>query len=91
MKKSLFIAVAAVLALYAVPDTAFGAESLRCGRYIISSGQRPSATQYEVLKKCGEPTMRNGLTWIYDDARSAPRAVTFDQSGRVMRIERLSK
>ncbi len=91
MRKQLVFAATVLLILPAVPDTAFGANSLRCGRYVISSGHSPPTTQYEVLKKCGEPTLRNGLTWIYEDPRTAARAITFDQSGRIMYIERLSR
>jgi len=40
-----------------------------------------------VLKKCGEPTQRNGNTWIYDKPGNFKHVVFFDDSGRLMRIE----
>ena len=91
MQRMQIFFVAAALLLPTLPDIAFGAESLRCGRHIISAGQRTGATQYEVLKKCGEPASRLGMTWIYENPGAAPRQITFDYSGRVMHIERLSR
>ena len=63
------------------------AESMRCGQHIISSGERHGTDKYEVLKKCGEPTIRAGNTWIYEKSHGAKTIVTFDDSGKVSRIE----
>ena len=91
MQRLQIFIVAAVLLLPSIPELAFGSESMRCGRHIITSGMRTGATQYEVLKKCGEPQSRIGLTWVYDSPGAAPRQITFDGTGRVMRIERLNR
>lgn len=89
MTRIKILAVSAVLALPSLPEAAYASSgSLKCGRHIISAG---TSTQYEVLKKCGEPTSRLGNTWIYEKPGAAPRQITFDASGRVMFIERLGR
>ena len=60
--------------------------SMRCGTHLISAGGRPGPGKYEVLKKCGEPTVRSGDTWIYDKPGGAKRVVVFDASGYLARI-----
>ncbi len=41
------------------------AASFRCGNHLVLGGGRHGPTQYEVLRKCGEPTERRFSTWIY--------------------------
>jgi hypothetical protein len=62
------------------------AGSMRCGTHLISSGGRHGPGKYEVLKKCGEPTIRSGDTWIYDKPGSAKYVVVFDAAGYLARI-----
>jgi len=62
------------------------AGSMRCGTHLISSGGRPGPGKYEVLKKCGEPTVRSGDTWIYDKPGSVKYVVVFDAAGYLARI-----
>jgi len=62
------------------------AGSLRCGTHIISSGQGNSPGQYEVLKRCGEPTVRQGSTWIYEVSSSVTRRIRFDSNGEILDI-----
>ena len=79
-----FIAAASVLAIgLAQPASA---SSMRCGTHIISSGQSNSPGQYEVLKRCGEPTYRQGDTWIYERSSSVSRKVRFDRNGNIIDI-----
>jgi len=40
-----------------------------------------------VLKKCGEPTIRAGNTWIYEKSHGAKTIMVFDASGKLSRIE----
>jgi len=47
---------------------------------------RPGPGKYEVLKKCGEPTIRSGDTWIYDRPGSVKYVVVFDAAGYLARI-----
>ncbi len=61
------------------------AASMRCGTHIISTGGRSGPDKYEVLKKCGEPTVRQGDSWIYEQSGTR-RTVVFDPSGSVSRI-----
>jgi len=62
------------------------ADSMRCGSHIISSGGLRGPGKYEVLKKCGEPTVRSGDTWIYDKPGGVKHVVVFDASGNLARI-----
>ncbi len=89
MKRFQLFLLAVILVLPTLPETAFASGSLRCGRHIISAST--SSTQYEVLKKCGEPAQRLGRTWVYEQPGGAPRQITFDDFGRVMFIERLGR
>jgi len=63
------------------------ASSMRCGTHIISSGQGNSPGQYEVLKRCGEPDIRQGNTWIYESSSSVARRIRFDKNGNILDIQ----
>lgn len=89
--RKIFLFTAVAMLLASIPETASANESMRCGRHIVSAGQRHGPMQYEVLKKCGEPTSRSGNSWIYERPRTATRVFVFDFSGRLMRIERLGR
>ena len=84
--RSIMIVASTFILLTLMPEPVFASGSMRCGSHIVSAGQRHGPGKYEVLKKCGEPTVRNGDTWIYDRG-SKQYAVMFDASGRLMRIE----
>ena len=75
---------ALILAMASLQPAA--ASSMRCGTHIISSGQANSPGQYEVLKRCGEPTARQGDTWIYEKSSSVTRQIRFDKNGRIIEI-----
>jgi hypothetical protein len=61
--------------------------SMRCGTYLIYSGGGKNSTgMYEVLKKCGEPIIKNNNTWVYEQG-SMYRVLTFTYEGRLARIE----
>ncbi len=62
------------------------AGSMKCGTHIISSGQGNSPGQYEVLKRCGEPTFRQGNTWIYEKSSSVSKKIRFDRNGKIIDI-----
>jgi len=62
------------------------ADSTRCGRHVISSGQRQGTDKYEVLKKCGEPTTRAGNVWVYKKSGGAKTVIVFDALGKVSSI-----
>ena len=64
------------------------ADSTRCGRHVISSGQLHGPDKYEVLKKCGEPTSRAGNIWIYKKANGSKTVMVFDALGKLSSIER---
>ena len=83
-KSILIIASVFLLAFMLKPALA---DSVRCGSHIISSGERHGTDKYEVLKKCGEPTIRAGNTWIYEKSHGAKSVMVFDASGKLSRIE----
>ena len=61
--------------------------SMRCGNYLVhAGGGKDSATMYEVLKKCGEPVVKHGNTWIYEQGRMT-RTLNFNLQGRLGTIE----
>jgi hypothetical protein len=63
------------------------AESTRCGQHIISSGERHGTDKYEVLKKCGEPTIRTSDTWIYERSQGKKVIMVFNANGDLSRIK----
>ncbi len=77
--------IAPVLLLSTVMLEPAFAASMRCGTHIISDSGRSGPDKYEVLKKCGEPTVRQGDSWIYEQGGTR-RTVVFDPSGSVSRI-----
>ena len=81
-----FIGVALVLTFgFVEPAAAVG--SMSCGTHIISCGQGKDPGQYEVLKRCGEPTFRQGNTWIYKKSSSVERRVKFNSNGEIINIQ----
>jgi Protein of unknown function (DUF2845) len=78
--------VVAVFLLPLLPQPVL-AGSMRCGTHIISSGGRQGTNKYEVLKKCGEPTIRSGNTWIYESTGGGRRVVVFDADDNVASIK----
>ena len=76
------------LLLVFLTTTAYASDrSMRCGNYLVhAGGGKDSAGMYEVLKKCGEPVVKNGNTWIYEQGRTT-RTLTFNFDGRLQRIE----
>lgn len=81
------LVVAATAVLFATTATA---TSMRCGSHIISSGQRHAMGKYEVLKRCGEPTVRQGNTWIYDEPGKMRRVLRFGADGMLSDINTVS-
>jgi Protein of unknown function (DUF2845) len=77
-----WLVLAAVLGMFAVNSAQAG--SIRCGVHIIQDGSRSSATKYEVLKKCGEPKIRKGDSWIY--SRGGRETEVYFQNGKVQSI-----
>lgn len=83
--KSILI-VASVFLFALMPEPAF-ADSIRCGSHIISTGGLHGPDKYEVLKKCGEPTVRSGNTWVYDRPGGVQYIVVFDGIGNLLQID----
>ena len=85
--KNVSVAAAALILGFLATQSMASDRSIRCGTYlIVGGGGKDSAGMYEVLKKCGEPDANEGNTWIYVQG-SMNRILTFNQEGRVARIE----
>ena len=85
MTNTLKFIVAALLLATGSMGTAVADDSMSCGTHIISSGQDDSPGMYEVLKRCGEPTYRQGNTWIYKKSGLEHR-IRFDTDGNILDI-----
>ncbi|MEA2078647.1 MAG: DUF2845 domain-containing protein [Pseudomonadota bacterium] len=83
MKKSnLWLVLAAVLGMFAVNPAQAG--SISCGVHIIKDSDRTSATESEVLKKCGKPKRQEGDRWIY--SKGGRETEVHFQNGKVQSI-----
>jgi hypothetical protein len=74
-------------ALMLLAGQALSGGSMKCGIHIIHDGGRYSPGKYEVLKKCGEPTFRQGNTWVYDTGRGSSRVLRFNRGGFLASIQ----
>ncbi len=85
MRAKIILSVSAFfLAFFMVESTL--ASSMRCGVHLVSQGGRNPPSMYEVLKKCGEPTFRNGNTWTYEFTTRSRKVLRFNDEGFLMRI-----
>ena len=80
-----WIVASVILLSMLLMETAL-AGSMRCGTHLITTGGLHGPGKYEVLKKCGEPTVRSGDTWIYEKPGGVKYVVVFDASGYLARI-----
>ena len=67
MTSKLKLIIAAFILSIIIIEPALATGSMRCGTHIITASQRDSPGMYEVLKRCGEPKVRYGKTWIYEN------------------------
>ena len=85
--KLTFVAALGLLISFIAMQAVASDRSIRCGTYLIyGGGGKDSANMYEVLKKCGEPEVKNGNNWIYVQG-SMLRVLTFNYEGRLATIE----
>ena len=82
--KKLFITLIAGFSMLVLQSVYAG--SMRCGSHLISDGGRSGSGTYEVLKRCGEPTFRQGYTWVYKKGNRST-VIVFDDNGNITRIE----
>jgi Protein of unknown function (DUF2845) len=82
------ISIIATLILFGSQTVMAG--SIRCGGRIISDGKRNGTGQYEVLKKCGEPTERIGNNWIYEK-QNKRNVIVFKDNGTIASIHQVNK
>lgn len=62
------------------------AGGMKCGVHLITDGGQYPPGKYEILKKCGEPTFKQGSIWVYDSQSKLPKELHFDDSGLLIRI-----
>ncbi|MCZ6802512.1 MAG: DUF2845 domain-containing protein [Proteobacteria bacterium] len=82
--KKLFITLIAVFSILVLQSVYAG--TIRCGSHLISDGGRNGPGRYEVLKRCGEPTFRQGYTWVYKKGNKRT-IIVFNDNGNIVRIE----
>ncbi len=75
------------VALMLLTDPALSGGSMKCGIHLIHAGGRHPPSKYEVLKKCGEPTFREGNTWVYQSRRGGSRILKFNRKSFVVNIQ----
>lgn len=85
MTSAFKLMVAALLLVTGSMGTAVAEGSMSCGTHIISTGQDESPGVYEVFKRCGEPTYRQGNTWIYERS-GIEHKIRFDSNGNILDI-----
>ena len=86
MIRKLKLIIAALVISTVITESAMAIGSMRCGTHIITSGMSDSPGKYEVLKRCGEPTARDGDTWVYKRSSSITKVVRFS-NGQLLSIE----
>ena len=85
--RKLKLAAQSVLMLILIAAQGASAGTLRCGVHLISDGGHYPPGKYEILKKCGEPTYREGNIWYYERSdRLSTRRLEFDRRGLLARI-----
>ena len=62
------------------------AKSIRCGVHVISDAQRNGPGKFEVLKKCGEPSAREGDVFVYTRS-GKPVSLYFNAQGQLTSIK----
>ena len=85
--KTLLVTLIAGFSMLMVQSVYAG--SMKCGQHIISDGGRTGPGTYEVLKRCGEPTFRQGNTWVYERGEKRRVAVVFKDNGEISSINTL--
>lgn len=65
------------------------AGSMYCGGALVTDDQPDGQFQQQILKKCGEPTARDGNDWLYDRANVGEGiyVLHFNDAGELESIE----
>ena len=61
------------------------AETMECDEYVIEDGGAPGSMLSDVIEKCGEPTSRDGDSYIYEQD-DATYVLVFDDAGNLNSI-----
>jgi len=60
--------------------------SMRCGTHLVTAGGDNAPGKYEVMKRCGDPDVRFGHTWIYERSSTVTLIVRFNSDGQLSSI-----
>lgn len=81
MNISKFVAALAIPLLF---TATVEADAIRCGSHVIEDGELENIpTMEEVLKKCGQPSSREGSSLYY---KKKGKRLDFDTEGRLLSI-----
>ena len=81
MNISIFVTVMALAFLFTANAKA---DSIRCGSHVIEDGEMENIpTMEEDLKKCGQPSSREGSSLYY---KNKGKRLDFDTEGRLLSI-----
>ncbi|MFW2372034.1 MAG: DUF2845 domain-containing protein [Gammaproteobacteria bacterium] len=83
--KITLLVAAFLLGLFTLESAIAG--SMRCGVHTVSDGGRYPPGKYEILKKCGEPTYKEGNTWVYESQSKIRQVLRFDDANSLISIE----
>ena len=83
-RDSMWKTIVAALLVFAVQPVSAGV--IQCGQSYIQDSERRPSGKYEVQKKCGEPTYKQGNVWVYERA-GTKTVITFDDSGGINSIQ----
>jgi hypothetical protein len=61
------------------------AETMECGTHMISDGEISGPILSEVVEKCGEPTSRDGNSYVYEKGNTT-YVLVFDDAGNLNSI-----
>ena len=69
-------------------QTAFAADTFRCGEKSFQAGMRVGVTQLEVATHCGPPVARKGDRWVYTPRGGFVSVLVFDSAGQLVAIHK---
>ncbi len=87
MTSKLKLIIATLFLSIIMIEPAFAYGSMRCGSHLVTAGGDNAPGKYEVLKRCGDPDVRFGHTWIYERSSMVTRIVRFNSDGQLSSID----
>ena len=86
MKVTILMLISAVILLF---TTSVNADSIRCGSHVIEDADlHKMVTMEEVIKKCGQPSSREGSKLYY---KKKGKRLDFDTNDRLISIHEIEE